>query len=59
MLWMNIMLEVRKGILGLQFYNAETSKWGQAHAQGAFVCAQYLYQNQKSNFLRFEINEAE
>lgn len=38
------MNQFRKGILGLQLFNAETKKWGQAHTQGAYVFAQYLYQ---------------
>jgi len=31
LLWTNVMNQFRKGILGLQLFNAETSKWGQAH----------------------------
>jgi len=45
LLWVNLMNQLRKGILGLQLYNAETKKWGQAHTQGAYVLTQYIYQN--------------
>ena len=31
LLWVNVMNQLRKGILGLTLYNAETKKWGQAH----------------------------
>lgn len=48
---------MRKGILGLQLFNAENNKWGQAHTQGAYVLAQYLYQNQKSEIIRFEVTD--
>ena len=44
MLWTSVMNQFRKGILGLQLFNAETKKWGQAHTQGAYVFAQFLYQ---------------
>jgi len=57
MLWCNVMNQFRKGVLGLQLFNAETKKWGQAHTQGAYVFTQYLYQNQKSKIVDFEINE--
>ena len=43
MLWCSLMNQFRKGVLGLQLYNAETKKWGQAHTQGAYVLTQYLY----------------
>ena len=39
MLWTSVMNQFRKGILGLQLFNAETNKWGQAHTQGAYVFA--------------------
>jgi hypothetical protein len=39
------MNQFRKGILGLQLYNPEAKKWGQAHTQGAYVLAQYILQN--------------
>lgn len=28
MLWVNVMNQLRKGVLGLQLYNPETKKWG-------------------------------
>jgi len=52
------MNQLRKGVLGLQLYNAETKKWGQAHTQGAYVFTQYIYQNQgDSKIISFEILE--
>jgi dipeptidyl-peptidase III len=42
MLWVNVMQQFRKGITGLNLFNAETGKWGQAHTQGAYVFSQYL-----------------
>ena len=45
MLWVNVMNQLRKGILGLTLYNKETKKWGQAHTQGAFVFAMWIYKN--------------
>lgn len=57
MLWTNVMNQFRKGILGLQLYNAETKKWGQAHTQGAYVLSMYLYKNQKSEIVKFEFKE--
>jgi dipeptidyl-peptidase-3 len=39
----------------LTLYNPEAKKWGQAHTQGAFVFAQWLYRNQKSKIVDFEI----
>ena len=46
---------MRKGVCGLNLYNPETQRWGQAHTWGAFVLAMYLYKNQKSEMLKFEI----
>lgn len=57
MLWVNVMNQFRKGILGLTLFNAETKKWGQAHTQGAYVLSQYLYQNQKTDIVKFEFKE--
>ena len=58
LLWCNVMNQLRKGVLGLQLYNAETKKWGQAHTQGAYVFTQYIYQNQgDSKIISFEILE--
>lgn len=57
LLFTNYFNEVRGGILGLQFYNVETKKWGQAHTQGGFVILQFLYQNQKSDIVRVELDE--
>lgn len=37
------MNQFRKGILGLQLFNLENQKWGQAHTWGAYVFSQYLY----------------
>jgi len=54
-LWTNSMQQIRKGILGLNLYNPESNKWGQAHTQGAFVFAMWIFKNQKSNILDFEI----
>jgi dipeptidyl-peptidase III len=31
LLWVNVMSQLRKGILGLQLFNIESNKWGQAH----------------------------
>lgn len=49
--------QFRKGILGLQLFNAETKKWGQAHTQGAYVFAQFLYQKQTTDIVSFEVLE--
>jgi len=46
---------MRKGIIGLPLYNADAKKWGQAHTQGAFVLAMWLYKQQKTDILKFEI----
>ncbi len=43
MLWVNVMNQLRKGVLGLQLYNPETKKWGQAHTNGAWVITQFIY----------------
>jgi len=45
-LYVQVMNQIRKGVIGLQLYNPESKKWGQAHTQGAFVYAMYLYKNQ-------------
>jgi len=45
MIWTNVMNQMRKGTLGLQLYNPDTKKWGQAHTQGAWVLGQYIYRN--------------
>uniref|UniRef100_A0A7S3IRZ9 dipeptidyl-peptidase III n=1 Tax=Strombidium inclinatum TaxID=197538 RepID=A0A7S3IRZ9_9SPIT len=55
LLWVNIMNQLRKGCLGIKLYNPELKKWGQAHTQGAFVLTQWIYQNQKSKIVDFEI----
>jgi len=55
MFWLNVMSQMRKGTLGLPLYNAETGRWGQAHTQGAFVFAMWIYKNQKSKIVDFEI----
>jgi dipeptidyl-peptidase III len=57
LLWVNVMSQLRKGVLGLQLFNVESNKWGQAHTQGAYVFAQYLYQNQQNEMIRFEVTE--
>jgi len=49
------MNQMRKGVIGLTLYNPQTKKWGQAHTQGAFVLAMWLYKRQKSDILKFEI----
>ena len=59
MLWCNVMSQLRKGILGLPLYNPETNKWGQAHTQGAFVFTMWIYKNQKSKIVDFEVKEDE
>jgi len=55
MLWTNVMNQLRKGTLGLTLYNPETKKWGQAHTQGAWVITMWLYKNQQSKIVDFEI----
>lgn len=57
LLWVNVMSQFRKGLLGLSLFNAETKKWGQAHTQGAYVLSMYLYKNQKSDIVKFELKE--
>jgi len=51
--------QFRKALLGLQLFNAETKKWGQAHTQGAYVLTQYMLQNQKTDIIRVEFVENE
>jgi len=55
LLWTNVMNHFRKGIVGLPLYNPDQNKWGQAHTQGAYVFAQWIYRNQKSKIVDFEI----
>jgi len=55
MLWVNVMSQLRKGIVGLPLFNADAKKWGQAHTQGAYVFTQWLYKNQKGKIVDFEI----
>lgn len=55
LLWTSSMNHFRKGILGLTLYNPESKKWGQAHTQGAFVFAMWVYKNQKSKVVDFEL----
>ena len=57
LLWVNVMNQMRKGVCGLNLFNPETQKWGQAHTQGAFVLAMYLYKNQQSELLKFEVTD--
>ena len=57
LLWVNVMNQFRKGVLGLTLYNPETKTWGQAHTQGAFVFAMWIYKNQKSKIVDFELQE--
>lgn len=49
------MSQFRKGLIGLTLYNPEAKKWGQAHTQGAFVFAMWIWKNQKSKIVEFEI----
>jgi dipeptidyl-peptidase-3 len=58
MFWVNIMNQFRKGLLGLTLYNPETKKWGQAHTQGAYVLSMFIYKNQKTDIVKFELDEA-
>ena len=53
------MNHLRKGIIGLPLYNPETKKWGQAHTQGAFVFAMWIYKNQQSKILDFRLTDDE
>lgn len=41
----------------MQLFNAENKKWGQAHTWGAYVFSQFIYQNQQSKIVDFEIVE--
>lgn len=59
MLWVNVMSQLRKGILGLPLYNPETNKWGQAHTQGAFVFTMWILKNQKSKIVDIELKDDE
>ena len=45
-IYCNWLLYIRKAVLGLNLYNDEVKKWGQAHTQGAWVFLQYLLDNQ-------------
>ncbi len=40
------LLYVRKAVLGLNLYNDEVKRWGQAHTQGAWVFLSFLMENQ-------------
>ena len=40
------LLYIRKGILGLDLYNTEVKRWGQAHTQGAWIFVQFLLETQ-------------
>ena len=55
MLWVNVMSQLRKAILGLTLYNPEAKKWGQAHTQGAFVITMWLFKNQVNKIVDFEM----
>lgn len=55
LLWVNVMCQFRKGIIGLPLYNPEAKRWGQAHTQGAFVLSMWIWKNQKSKIVDFEI----
>lgn len=55
LLWTNCMNQFRKGLIGLPLYNPAAKKWGQAHTQGAFVFAMWIFKNQKSKIVDFEI----
>lgn len=57
MLWVNVMNQLRKGLLGLPLYNPETNKWGQAHTNGAFAFTMFLYKNQTSEIVKFELTD--
>jgi dipeptidyl-peptidase-3 len=59
MLWVNVMSQLRKGILGLPLYNPETNKWGQAHTQGAFVFVMWILRNQKTKIVDIELKDDE
>lgn len=54
-------LHIRRGILGLKFYNDKSNKWGQAHTQGAYVFASYILKNQNKEkpILKIEFNNDE
>lgn len=57
-LFTSMLGQFRKGIVGLQLFSPEKNRWGQAHTQGAFVYAMYLYKNQQDRFIDFEIDAA-
>jgi hypothetical protein len=42
-LWL---LYIRKGVLGLDLYNDDVKRWGQAHTQGAWIFTRFLLENQ-------------
>ena len=49
--------QFRRAIIGLQVYNPTNKRWCQAHTQGAYVFTQFLYQNQKTDIVKFELLE--
>jgi len=55
LLWVSIMTQLRKGIVGLPLYNPQSKRWGQAHTQGAYVLSMWLYRNQKTDIIKIEI----
>jgi len=52
-------IHVRKGVLGLKFYNDISKKWGQAHTQGAYVFVSYILKNQNKErpVIKIEFND--
>jgi dipeptidyl-peptidase-3 len=40
------LLYIRKAVLGLNLYNEENKRWGQAHTQGAWIFLRFLLENQ-------------
>lgn len=56
--WVNVLAEVRKGVLGLPTsYNPESHHWKQAHTQGAWVITQFIMRNQKSKIVELQMNQ--
>lgn len=55
LLYVNTLVQLRIATNGLTLFNTETNKWGQAHTQGSFVFTMWLYKNQKSKIVDFEL----
>lgn len=45
-MWRMALIYFQRGLFGLKIYDPKTKKWGQAHVQGNYVIARYIFLNQ-------------